>query len=253
MEYDFYAAKEEGNFRAVNSHNQLSFFINKNGYSIHKLQYKPGELVWNVDLTLKGIGRNKSFVSVDNGIAVKETASLIYHSKALDIQYVNDTTGLQQNFIINEKPGGFGKLSINMQLKSSLTPEEKPGNKIIFYSEGNSSDVKLIYDELKVWDANLKVLSANMELDKKTNSLSIVIDDQHAVYPITIDPLNRTPEWTTSADGILPGLLTNLQLQVQTLYGYTVAGLGDLNGDSYDDVAVCARTMADVIPGSSSL
>ena len=94
MEYDFYAAKEEGNFRAVNSHNQLSFFINKNGYSIHKLQYKPGELVWNVDLTLKGIGRNKSFVSVDNGIAVKETASLIYHSKALDIQYVNDTTGL---------------------------------------------------------------------------------------------------------------------------------------------------------------
>jgi hypothetical protein len=190
---------------------------------------------------------------LDNFVAVKETGSIVYHSKPLDIQYINDTAGLRQNFIINEKPEGFGKLNINMQLKSSLTPEEKPGNKIIFYSKDKSNEVKLIYDDLKVWDADFKVLSANMELDKKTNSLSIVIEDQHAVYPITIDPLNRTPEWTTSADGILPALLTNLQLQVQTLYGYTVAGLGDINGDSYDDVAVSAPTMADVITGTGSL
>ncbi len=59
-----------------------------------------------------------------------------------------------------------------------------------------------------------------MELDARSNVLSIVVDDQHARVSITIDPLNHTPDWATSADGVLPGLLTSLQLQVDAAYGF---------------------------------
>lgn len=65
--------------------------------------------------------------------------------------------------------------------------------------------------------------------------------------------LTRTPEWATSADGVSPALLTNLQLQVQTSYGFKTVGLGDINGDGYDDVAVSAPTMADVVAGNGTL
>ncbi len=92
-----------------------------------------------------------------------------------------------------------------------------------------------------------------MKFNRAAGLLTITADDRLAAYPVTIDPLNRAPEWTTSADGVLPGLLNNLQLQVQSTYGYTVAGLGDINGDGYDDVAVGAPAMADVITGSGSL
>lgn len=126
------------------------------------------------------------------------------------------------------------------------------GNKLVYQATG-SEQIQLVYDDLKVWDANGKTLSAHMELNNNGDILSIVVDDKHAVYPVTVDPLNKTPEWTTSADGILPGLLNNLNLQVQTLYGYSVAGLGDINNDGYDDVAIGAPGMADVITGSGSL
>ncbi|MEI9808837.1 MAG: integrin alpha [Bacteroidota bacterium] len=48
-------------------------------------------------------------------------------------------------------------------------------------------------------------------------------------------------------------MLTNLQLQVSTLYGYTVAGLGDINHDGYDDAAISAPGMANVVAGAGNL
>jgi hypothetical protein len=109
---------------------------------------------------------------------------------------------------------------------------------------------KLFYTDLQVWDANHRVIKAAMEL-RDDNTLVIIVKDASAVYPLTIDPLNKTPEWTTSADGILPALVG--QLAVDAAYGFTVAGLGDVNGDGYDDVAIGAPTAADVVSGTGNL
>src|SRR6185436_7989500 len=89
-----------------------------------------------------------------------------------------------------------------------------------------------------------------MEL-RNQNTLAIIVDDRTAKYPITIDPLNQTPDWTTSADGILPGLIG--QLAIDAAYGFSVAGLGDINGDGFDDVAVGAPAMVDLISGTGTL
>ena len=108
------------------------------------------------------------------------------------------------------------RLSLLSPLKARVVNERR----LELQDRSAGKKVRLIYEDLKVWDANHRELKAHMELDKKGTELSLVVGDKDAVYPITIDPLNRAPEWTTSADGLLPALLTNVQLQVQTLYGY---------------------------------
>jgi hypothetical protein len=253
MEYAFYKVNDNTHFRVANSANRLGFQVSSTGYTVQPIQYKPGQPVWNIGFKLLGIGRNSNLSLSTAFVAVTNHNKITYQSPAADIEYVNEPQGLRQNFIVKQRPAGSSPLEIVIQLESELTPVLVTSNKLAMHSAGNERDIKLFYEDLKVWDASMQPLNARMELDKLSNSISIIVDDKNAVYPVTVDPLSKTADWTTSADGVLPGLLTSLQLQVQTLYGYTVAGLGDINGDTYDDVAVSAPGMADVVTGTGSL
>ncbi|MEI9808838.1 MAG: hypothetical protein WDO16_13785 [Bacteroidota bacterium] len=92
-----------------------------------------------------------------------------------------------------------------MKLSSALQPQLVNNSRLVFTDINTPGDTRLSYEDLNVWDADKKTLDARMELDKEKNILSLIVDDKNAVYPITIDPLNKTSEWATSADGILPG------------------------------------------------
>ena len=253
-EYGFIKTTKSSTYRTVNQRNHLGFLVSPNGFSVYDLKNRNSGQSWNIDFSVIGSGRTEGKCLLPGSFIVSEKSSaIIFNSASLDVEYLNNEKGLRQNFIVKEKPAGNGELKIQLAWKSALEAMESTSNKLIFCAPENHNDIKLIYDDLKVWDAKGTLLNAELNLNKKDNSINIIVDDSEAVYPITIDPLNRTAEWSTSADGVLPGLLTNLQLQVQTLYGYTVAGLGDVNGDGFDDVAISAPTMADVITGSGSL
>lgn len=251
MEYDFYPTNNQ--YRTTNAANGLGFIIHENGFTAFNLKDQQHQNGWDVRFLLTGIGRSEANLPIPNGSFRKDNDLLLHDFDFGRVEYANTNKGMRQNFIIANKPGGAGNLRVEMNLETSLSRKLINGNKLVFYSSDNNETIRLNYDDLNVWDANNKTLDAHMELSQNGNNFSIVVDDRNAVYPITIDPLNTSPEWTTSADGILPGLLNNLALQVTTLYGYTVTNLGDIDGDGYDDVAVGAPGMADVISGSGSL
>ena len=251
-EYDFKETTTPSIYRTVNPKNELGFLVSPNGFSVHQLK-QTGEN-WNVEFRFKGAGKMIGSCPLPGDfVALENQSTLVFASALLDIEYLNNADGLRQNFIVKQRPQGTGSLRIQMDLNSDLEAVIAGSGKLVFHTKGNKNNVKLIYDDLKVWDANGTILKAGFSLDPNSKLIDITVDDKEAIYPVTVDPLSRTAEWSSSADGILPSLLTNLQLQVETLYGYTVAGLGDVNGDGFDDVAITAPGMADVITGSGSL
>lgn len=253
MQYDFKSENVHNGYKIINTVNQIQFSVDHDGYVIGNTAENTNQQEWKAAFNVISAGRNSvnwtpglNYQTEDIGNTVR------YGYPALNIEYINNESGIRQNFVVKKKFEGTGALRINIQIDGDLKPVLLSETALGLQTKTNSV-LKLTYEDLKVWDANQKMLPAKMELDRKSGMLSIVVDDSQAAYPITIDPLNKTPEWQTSADGILPALLNTLNLQVQAMYGWTVSGIGDVNNDGYADAAVSAPLMADVLTGMGSL
>lgn len=238
--------KHQNKFIAVSDHEKLSFKIDGGTMEVKSLN---GENITQSSIKLqnlnsKSVEKNilSSFIQKDNYIK--------YSYPDYSIEYINGASGLRQNFIINERPSGNEDLSVTLKTTGDLTPRVLNEKTLALYSADGK--IALQYDGLAAWDANDKKLSAAM-VSNGANSFKIVVNDKDAVYPVTIDPLTHNAEWQGSANGVLPALLTNLQLQIDALYGYKVTGLGDVNGDGYDDVAISAPAAIDIVAGNTIL
>lgn len=176
---------------------------------------------WNIKYSLISYGRkNQSQVTSLSAISQKNTLQLV--NKELAIHFNNGPRGIRQDFIIYKKPEGKGNLSLILNVQS---PFKLHATETML---GHSKNNKLIvaYENLLVVDANGKKIPAKFKLN--SNLLAIHVDDTHAVYPLTIDPLTTTPNWSHE------------QNQANASFGYSVAFVGDVNGDSYGDVLVGA-------------
>jgi len=185
---------------------------------------------------------NNNFISIEN--------------ENLRIQYSNDEKGMRQDFIVKNKPEGDGQLRLNINADTELKMIVG-GNALMFKDE--KGDLKLKYSSLKVWDANGVELRAFFEETKlqpdvngfppeargnvkntiipnsksqipnrKNFKFQIVVNDDEAVYPITIDPLSSVANWTAEIN------------QGSENFGWSVATAGDVNGDGYSEVIVGA-------------
>ena len=237
----------------VNPGQRIFFSIDSRGYSVKPLVYsnakKEGE-TWGSSFELISIDKGKASLQtkIHPETRIKNDYLIQYH-KDFSIEYINTAAGLRQNFIVNRRPAGISQLRLRIGVRSRALTLALVNTQSVRLIDKESKTV-LQYDDLKVWDANHNLLHASMAING-SGKLEIVIDEKNAVYPITVDPLNHTPEWTGTALGILPGL-TN-QSSVNALYGYAVTGLGDVNGDGYDDVAIGAPGMINLISGTGSL
>jgi len=99
--------------------------------------------------------------------------------------WVNSETGLEQWFELGQRPAGATAgqpLTLELTLASNLTASQT-GNALGF---SHPDGTTISYDKLKAWDATGRELPAQMQL--AADRLSLLIDDQDASYPLTIDP-----------------------------------------------------------------
>jgi hypothetical protein len=250
-DYQFKQKEDPEIFFAANAAQRLGFSITAAGYKTTaiKSSAKPENIQgWQQSLSLAEIRRGDIKMATDNQYtAIQDKAVLRFNYAAFTVEYINNEKGLRQNFIVKEKPAGNENLEVLLKTSGDLSAAVV--NNGLQFKDHNGV-ARLFYTDLNVWDAHHNAVAATMEM-RGDNMLAIVVEDRQATYPLTIDPINKTPEWTTSADGILPALIG--QLAVDAAYGLTVTGLGDVNGDGYDDVAIGAPAAADVIAGTGTI
>lgn len=249
--YRFQTLELPGLFRAINNEQHLSFRINPEGYSVQIIPTAANKQEWKVSFALKGVGRNGKFITNTGNFEVDmQEEKLTYVYPSMSIEYINDLRGMRQNFMVYDKPAGTGNLAVSIAINGNLDRQLIGAGKLQFHLPGKPEAIQFTYEDLKVWDAAHRALPATMRL--KNDVLTIEVDDRDAAYPITIDPINKTPEWTSSADGVIAATLTQAQLHA-ALYGFTVTSLGDVNGDGFDDAAISAPSLVDVFAGSGTL
>lgn len=100
--------------------------------------------------------------------------------------YVNTPEGLEQGFTIEAAPGARiegQRLRLTLELTGDLRPEESGEG--IALREANG-EIALNYDGLYAYDARGRELESRMML--KEGSVILEVNDEAAVYPVTIDP-----------------------------------------------------------------
>jgi hypothetical protein len=205
--------------------------------------YKPGKLT--IQNRVDSAGQNFKLNLITEGIyadgnriltpqrdaetEAKENELLINHEGFTE-EFVNNEEGVRQNFVVNKAPKGTREIQVRLSPKG-LKARNGENNEVHFYTENTKGEIenRLVYSDLKCWDANKQPLDAS--LTYVDNHVRISVDVENAAYPVTIDPIvvNGNPN---NANKTIENNQNNSWL------GYSVASAGDLDGNGYSDIVI---------------
>ncbi|MDW8438348.1 MAG: integrin alpha, partial [Chloroherpetonaceae bacterium] len=215
--------KGDGMFSSPNRAQNLRFTYFERGFSATRRDSLAH--LWKAELRYIGISKGRAVQRDGARFQLSADANaLMATSEGLLMRYRNDEKGMRQDFIVKKKPAGKGALRLWLEAMMSGGKVEVKPDAVSFLSEGGAEAMR--YSDLKVWDANQRRLESRFE--REGERLAIVVNDKNAAYPITIDPLSATPNWTAESN------------QANAFFGYSVASAGDVNGDGFSDVIVGA-------------
>ncbi|KAA3664513.1 MAG: hypothetical protein DWQ04_05355 [Chloroflexi bacterium] len=187
---------------------------------------------WQWGLQVAGYGYGDTLQPVAGTPQMAADAATITYQwdNNLSEWWINDPAGLEQGFTLQQRPVGVWytmPLQIEMAVSGGLTPVLN--NSGILFQNASGKTV-LRYDRLYVVDATGQEIPARLTIGPAASSeqanlqftirnsqfiIQIVVDDTHAVYPLTIDP------WLEST------ILRASDAQIADHFGHAVAVDGD--------------------------
>ncbi len=200
-------------YQAPNRVHNLRTYFTESGIRVRPLT--RSEPSWEWGLSLVGYGYEDAIRPVPAAELTVQGNRVEYRRGNLIEWYVNDEGGLEQGFTLQEPPGERqrGSLVLELRPSGSLSPrQEIAGLSIVLADVGG--EALLRYSGLAAWDATGQVLPAHMSAS--ADSIVIRVQEDGAVYPVTIDPTVSQVKKLTASDA-----------GVQLRFGFSVAISGD--------------------------
>jgi hypothetical protein len=216
-------------YQSPNRAHNLRFTYFTNGFQAEPRVYANTAATWRVGLQLAAVRKGDVTRRFDGAALSVRGNTAEAKTDVCRIEYQNDRTGMRQNFIVDKRPEGSGKLELafNADLKHLQMEVVGPADGLAFVIDEPGGVEVMRYRDLKVFDASNQLLVASIQKNSATE-FSILVDDKDAKYPILIDPLSTSANF--SAEGNQTG----------ANFGWAVATAGDVDGDGYSDVIIGA-------------
>ena len=200
-EYNITYDEKSGTYQSPNRANNLRFIYNRDGFTAkaRDAECEPENSDnWSIKfkVEIEKLRLENKVLQISGGNASIEDENI-------RIDYTNDISGMRQDFIIKNKPEGEARLRLDMSAETKL--KMIIGADALMFKDRKGIE-KMKYTSLKCWDAEGKELRAYFDKNsispKKTfrSGFSIVVNDDSAVYPVTIDPLSTSPDWTAEGE-----------------------------------------------------
>ncbi|MCV6638502.1 FG-GAP-like repeat-containing protein [Candidatus Albibeggiatoa sp. nov. NOAA] len=210
--------------QAPNRTHQLRIYFTNQGVKVH--ERGQSTLLMGMRLTAYGRGKQQYFIPASSPTTQNHQVNYV-HQDIVE-WYRNANTGLEQGFDISERPftnQSSHQLWLDIEL-TGIQRAQKIGEDISLHTQQGR---KLSFAKLQADDAHGKRLPSHMEVLSNTR-LRLWIDDREAAYPLVIDPILGAEDTETLLEAN----------QVGGAFGISAVGIGDVNSDGYDDVAVGA-------------
>ncbi len=175
----------DGTLTARNPGQQWNTEFDGKGFTV-----TPDHGQWTWGLELIGYG-GRTLSSASSSISHDGGKLTCPRDENLTEWFINDTRGLEQGWTIQSRSvGSFPtseNLTLTLALRGNLFPQvSNDGSSVSFHTD--SSNTALTYGGLKAWDADGKNLTVRFE-QAGEDTIRVAVDEKHARYPITIDPL----------------------------------------------------------------
>ena len=173
----------DGKFRAINTSQRCDMEFGAEGFEV-----RPQHATWSWGLRLDSLGRTDAHVALGGG-AGKAVAEKLSFARGHGVWewFVNESRGLMHGFTVEVRPPGLSPLEIRLSVRGCLSPAKQPQARSIAFHD-KSGKHQLDYGGLIAWDAHGKVLDASLSVSADGDIL-FTVQDQDAVYPVTIDPV----------------------------------------------------------------
>ena len=208
-------SKSETNGYVAISHDQnFKTWFGEDGLTVRPTGSEQPERAWRMDMRLQSygygnalevappiVGRNKNENRIEYLRSNFKSATSKLHSISQSTTrnpqliewYENGPSGIEQGFKIINRPERRGaadpeSLRVSLSVAGDLCAKLKDDGKEIELID-KRGERALSYSKLAVKDADGRELVARMETKAEGREIVLVVDDQHASYPITIDPL----------------------------------------------------------------
>ncbi|MBK9331422.1 MAG: VCBS repeat-containing protein [Ignavibacteria bacterium] len=234
-EYNISYSEEIKSYQSPNRANNLQFTYHTNGFTAKPRETKiplfdvndrmlsekdkkyeemeEWSVIFGIENEEFGI-KNEEFTSSGNKTSIE--------NENIRIDYTNTKEGMRQDFIIKEKISSDEGLELLMNVSTDL--EMNVSKDAVTFRSGRDGKDKMMYASLKAWDVRGKTLDAYFE-KRSEIGFAIVVNDEDAVYPVTVDPLSTTPDWMRGSWFTGSNYLS-------------VADAGDINLDGYSDLII---------------